>query len=160
MRRLSDVRACVDYSIQAKARSTLNTNSDRELDADQDGLPDGPFDVFPQGYPFLVEPDESGRRLIFLPQFSDEPFGYSLGISLIFEEARSQQKLQLAYYDEGGNLLGFVELLEGCAPTSTWLKMKERLLFEKRTSNKPSNNRNDWSACQTHCSIFPGLKPI
>ena len=115
MRRLSDVRACVDYSIQAKARSTLNTNSDRELDADQDGFPDGPFDVFPQGYPFLVEPDESGRRLIFLPQFSDEPFGYSLGISLIFEEARSQQKLQLAYYDEDGNLLGFVELLEGPA---------------------------------------------
>ncbi|MEJ2563637.1 MAG: HAMP domain-containing sensor histidine kinase [Anaerolineales bacterium] len=85
------------------------------MDADQDGFPDGPFDVFPQGYPFLVEPDESGRRLIFLPQFSDEPFGYSLGISLIFEEARSQQKLQLAYYDEDGNLLGFVELLEGPA---------------------------------------------
>jgi signal transduction histidine kinase len=105
----------VDYSIQAKARSTLNTNSGRELDADQDGLPDGPFDVFPQGHPFLVEPDESDRRLISLPRISDEPFGYSLGISLIFEEARSQQQLHLAYYDEEGNLLGFVELLEGPA---------------------------------------------
>ncbi len=65
--------------------------------------------------PRLPEPDEMGRRLIFLPRISDEPFGYSLGITLIFEESRSQQKLQLAYYDEVGNLLGFVELLEGPA---------------------------------------------
>ena len=28
----------------------------------------------------ILEPDESGRRLISLPRISDEPFGYSLGI--------------------------------------------------------------------------------
>ncbi len=63
----------------------------------------------------LPEMDEMGRKLILNPRFSDESLGYNLGITLIFEGSRSQQKLQLAYYNEEGDLLGFVELLEGPA---------------------------------------------
>ncbi len=69
----------------------------------------------------LPETDEMDRKLVFIPQVSDEPLGYNLGITLIFEGSRSQQKLQLAYYNDEGDLLGFVELLEGPAYGQTML---------------------------------------
>ena len=72
----------------------------------------GRITEFPSRLPNV---DTAERRLISLPRVSDTPFGYNLGITLIFEASRSQQKLQSAYYNEEGDLLGFVELLEGPA---------------------------------------------
>ena len=65
--------------------------------------------------PRLPESGEIGQRLIFNPLGSDTTEGFHLGITLIFEESRSNQELQIAYYSDEGDLLGFVELLEGPA---------------------------------------------